>query len=76
MKNKVKDCENCEECVKEEKIMVYPFDVVSKTYIKTLADDWTLKNEKFKILCFRHWHQLGRPMVIEKGDYFKIFKNK
>jgi hypothetical protein len=56
----------CDQCNKEEVFYKTQFDVVGKTFF---SDRITKK-----LLCFRHWHQLGRPDYKYIGDYENISK--
>jgi hypothetical protein len=54
-------CKECKECNTT-------FDTIGKTYYKIVS-----KDNSITILCYRHWHQNGRPEFQRKGDYDDIF---
>jgi len=53
--------EGCKEC----KQPTNQFDIIGKTYYKLDCDN--------TIVCYRHWHQMGRPKFNQKGEYSEIF---
>jgi hypothetical protein len=55
----MKNCYKCENA----KDLSNNFDIIGKTY-------YVLPNGD--VLCFRHWHQAGRPEYAQKGDYHSL----
>jgi hypothetical protein len=53
----------CKICNKEGKYIKNSFDVVAKTFYKIKGD---------LIMCYRHWHQAGRPQKELHGSYGEI----
>jgi hypothetical protein len=53
--------EGCEEC----KPIKNAFDTIGITYYRLSKDK--------SVLCYRHWHQAGRPFYNKKGDHDTVF---
>jgi hypothetical protein len=52
--------EGCKECKEYSSL----YDTVGKTYYKL---------EDHSILCYRHWHQAGKPEFKEFGEYINLY---
>lgn len=55
--------ENCPKCDH----ITNMFQTIGKTYYRL---------DEENVLCYRHWHQEGRPKSVDKGEYSEVFSKQ